>query len=201
MPETSRDIQKQKTKQRIYETALQLFKENGYADTSIRQITKAAHVSLGTFYVHYTSKQDIIRDNYYEALAQYVKQHYAQYLADYPTASLRDKILNFSLLQLQLSAEQGWQFVTIVFTAFFEEALDESVEPRDWEMLDTLRKLLVQANTEGQLVSKDPQTAFQQLYTSVRGMMATWAYRRGQFDLVQTGRDYLEVVLDALLNR
>lgn len=201
MPETSRDIQKQKTKQRIYETALQLFKENGYADTSIRQITKAAHVSLGTFYVHYTSKQDIIRDNYYEALAQYVKQHYAQYLADHPTASLRDKILNFSLLQLQLSAEQGWQFVTIVFTAFFEETLDESVEPRDWEMLDTLRNLLGQANTEGLLVSENPQVSFQQLYTSVRGMMATWAYRRGQFDLVQTGRDYLAVVLDALLIR
>ena len=96
MAQTSREIQKQQTKLRIYHAALKLIKQQGYADTSIRQITREAHVSLGTFYVHYTSKQDIIRENYYGDLAVYIGTHYEQYLTAHPQASLRDKILYFS---------------------------------------------------------------------------------------------------------
>lgn len=198
MAQTSREIQKQQTKLRIYHAALKLIKQQGYADTSIRQITRESHVSLGTFYVHYTSKQDIIRENYYGDLAAYIGTHYEQYLTAHPQASLRDKILYFSMLQLHLSAEQGWQFVIIVFTAFFEEALDPEFHARDWEMLNTLRQLMCQANTEGHLVNHDPAASFTQLYTSVRGMMATWAYQRGSFDLVGQGQRYLDTVLTAL---
>ncbi|WCZ18150.1 TetR/AcrR family transcriptional regulator [Lacticaseibacillus paracasei] len=200
MKQTSRDIQKQQTKQKIYQAAIKLIKRYGYAETSIRQITQEAHVSSGTFYVHYASKQDIIRENYYDELADYVKVHYSEYLKNHPKASIRDKIVYFSTLQLHLSAEQGWEFVTIVFTAFFEETLNPSNNLRDWEMLDTLRNLMIQANDANILINQDPQASFRQLYTSVRGMMATWAYSRGQFDIVQEGQAYLLNIINALIS-
>ena len=133
-------------------------------------------------------------------MADYIKVHYSEYLKNHPKASIRDKIVYFSTLQLHLSAEQGWEFVTIVFTAFFEETLNPSNNLRDWEMLDTLRNLMVQANDANILINQDPQASFRQLYTSVRGMMATWAYSRGQFDIVQEGQAYLLNIINALIS-
>jgi AcrR family transcriptional regulator len=48
------------THQRIFETALNLFREHGFARVSVGQITAAAGVSGPTFYAHYPSKEHVI---------------------------------------------------------------------------------------------------------------------------------------------
>ena len=47
------------TKERIERAALTLFVKRGIAETSIRQIAKAAKVSLGAMYNHYKSKDEL----------------------------------------------------------------------------------------------------------------------------------------------
>ena len=47
------------TKEAIERAALRLFVERGIAETSIRQIARAAGVSLGAMYNHYTGKEDL----------------------------------------------------------------------------------------------------------------------------------------------
>ena len=47
------------TKERIERAALALFVKRGIAETSIRQIAKAARVSLGAMYNHYKSKDEL----------------------------------------------------------------------------------------------------------------------------------------------
>src|SRR5262245_15756205 len=47
------------TKERIERAALLLFVKRGIAETSIRQIAKAARVSLGAMYNHYKSKDEL----------------------------------------------------------------------------------------------------------------------------------------------
>jgi AcrR family transcriptional regulator len=47
------------TKERIERAALALFVKRGIAETTIRQIAKAARVSLGAMYNHYKSKDEL----------------------------------------------------------------------------------------------------------------------------------------------
>jgi AcrR family transcriptional regulator len=47
------------TKERIERSALTLFVKRGIAETSIRQIAKAARISLGAMYNHYKSKDEL----------------------------------------------------------------------------------------------------------------------------------------------
>jgi AcrR family transcriptional regulator len=56
----SRQAQKQATAQRIFEAALDLFMQQGYAATTVEQITKAAGVAKGTFFTHFASKEAIL---------------------------------------------------------------------------------------------------------------------------------------------
>ena len=48
------------THQRIYETAMRLFRERGYERVSVGDIATAAKVSVPTFYAHFQSKEHIV---------------------------------------------------------------------------------------------------------------------------------------------
>lgn len=47
-------------KQEIMQKALELFAENGIQNTSVQQITDSCHISKGAFYLHFTSKDELI---------------------------------------------------------------------------------------------------------------------------------------------
>jgi AcrR family transcriptional regulator len=49
-------------KQLIYETAKAIFSEKGFKDTSIQAITKAAKMAVGTFYLYYSSKEQLFME-------------------------------------------------------------------------------------------------------------------------------------------
>ncbi|MGD1822830.1 MAG: TetR/AcrR family transcriptional regulator [Pleomorphochaeta sp.] len=48
----------------ISETAMALFKERGYNSVKVKEICKAADISLGTFYHYFSSKDSIIDETY-----------------------------------------------------------------------------------------------------------------------------------------
>jgi AcrR family transcriptional regulator len=47
------------TRERIQRAALKHFVEQGFAETSIRDIAETAHISLGAMYNHYPSKEEL----------------------------------------------------------------------------------------------------------------------------------------------
>jgi AcrR family transcriptional regulator len=51
---------KQRTRQRLLVEAQRLFRERGYAATSLEQIAEAAEVTKGAIYGHFASKEDLM---------------------------------------------------------------------------------------------------------------------------------------------
>lgn len=49
-----------RTKRRIFNTALKLFAEKGYDSTSIEEITAVSGVAKGTLYYHFSNKEEIL---------------------------------------------------------------------------------------------------------------------------------------------
>ena len=50
-----------KTKRRIFNTAIKLFSEKGYDNTNIEEITAIAGVAKGSLYYHFAKKEAIRR--------------------------------------------------------------------------------------------------------------------------------------------
>lgn len=74
----------------IQETALRLFREQGYAETTIEQITAAADVSERTFFRYFPSKADTIA---YDLIEPLVAESFVAQSAELgPTAALRAAI-------------------------------------------------------------------------------------------------------------
>lgn len=59
---TTRDRQRLETRDRIFEAALAEFRRVGAAAAQIDAITRAAGVARGTFYVHFSSKDDVLHE-------------------------------------------------------------------------------------------------------------------------------------------
>jgi AcrR family transcriptional regulator len=57
-----RERQKIRRRNRIYQVAIQLFKERGFVNTTATDIAKTAHVSRGTFFNYYPYKEAVLLD-------------------------------------------------------------------------------------------------------------------------------------------
>lgn len=63
-PYISRKEQAVLTKKKIFDTTLLLIKKKGYNKITIREICQHAEISVGTFYLYFLSKDDILLDIY-----------------------------------------------------------------------------------------------------------------------------------------
>jgi AcrR family transcriptional regulator len=57
-----RERQKERRRARIYQVAIELFKERGFQQTTATDIAKGAHVSRGTFFNYYPYKESVLLD-------------------------------------------------------------------------------------------------------------------------------------------
>jgi AcrR family transcriptional regulator len=60
MPRLTREESKARTRERLLAEAWRLFRERGYAATSLEQIADAAEVTKGAIYGHFQSKEDLL---------------------------------------------------------------------------------------------------------------------------------------------
>ncbi|WP_457637292.1 TetR/AcrR family transcriptional regulator [Oceanithermus sp.] len=65
-----RERQKQRRRERILRTAIDLFKERGFQQTTAVEIARASHVSRGTFFNYYPYKEAVLLDYGAELLRQ-----------------------------------------------------------------------------------------------------------------------------------
>ncbi len=73
---------------RLYKTAIRMIGERGYEATTLRDIAKAAHVSVGLLYRYFPSKRAVIIALYDELSADYARQAAAM-----PAGKWRDRFI------------------------------------------------------------------------------------------------------------
>jgi AcrR family transcriptional regulator len=81
---------KERTRQRLLAEAQRLFRERGYAATSLEQIAEAAEVTKGAIYGHFASKEDLMLS----ALEAAVPPDYSATLHD-RSMPLRERLAGF----------------------------------------------------------------------------------------------------------
>jgi AcrR family transcriptional regulator len=82
---------KERTRQRLLTEAQRLFRERGYAATSLEQIAEAAEVTKGAIYGHFASKEDLMLS----AMEAAPTPDYATALND-GSRPLRERVREFS---------------------------------------------------------------------------------------------------------
>lgn len=173
---TSRQLQAQKTKRRIYNAAVELFSKQGFDNTTIEDISRKADVSVGAFYHYYSSKTEI-----YSELYKKIDAYYENTVAD------------------QLVQEDFYDNVILYFKHYAEfinargvDTVKQLFNNQNVLFLDKSRykyKLLAEVLKKGEeknLLTKDMSLDEIEEFLMVvsRGTVYDWLLHNGDYDLV-----------------
>ncbi|SHG80351.1 TetR/AcrR family transcriptional regulator [Streptoalloteichus hindustanus] len=99
MDESRRERKKRQTRRLLAETALRLFLEQGYEQTTVAQIAAAADVATKTFFNHFPSKDDVLfvdhRERVETALAVIADRREGESVADLLTRAYEVLLAEF----------------------------------------------------------------------------------------------------------
>lgn len=182
---TTRDIQREETKKRIYDVAFKLFDEFGYDKVKVSDIAKAANVSVGSVYYHYKNKEAIIDYGYYE-FDQMLKEAYEKQTFN----SEREAILFLIDFQIKdVFLDIGLKMTTICFKNQINA--ENTYLHSDERYL--YQKLLENLNN---IQYMNKEHAAKMMLRISRGSIYDWCCHNGSYDLVEAVHEEISIVLD-----
>lgn len=156
------EIQQQKMKvkrQKILDEAIKLFSNQGYNDTTIAKVAKAAGISFGSVFTYFETKEDLFHCAVTEPL-----ENMADIMMDFdenadnPITELERIVTIHIKLFASLSTYLGLAVQVINQYSRFLKQLDELTLFHD-EFCSKLSKLIEKGQKEGQLVETDTEFA------------------------------------------
>lgn len=106
-----------RTKRRIFNTAVEMFAKKGYDSTSVEEITAIAGVAKGSLYYHFPKKEDIF-DMLLEEGMKLLKNNIEIKTKDCTTAL--EKIKEVILVQIKVTVKYE-DFLNVVFSQIWGE--------------------------------------------------------------------------------
>lgn len=191
---TKRTLQAIKTKNIIYEAFLELVKEVGFEKLTIEKICKKAKVSVGTFYHHYKTKNDIM-----EEVFQRGDEHFKESITDNhiegKTAS--EQILHFFELFARFHAHNGIDFIKALYNTRNKLFISS-----DRMMATILQQIVARGIEKNQLSDKvSPKEITRMLFTVARGVVFEWCIKDGAFSLDKVMKQYILILISTLETR
>ena len=196
---TKRKQQALNTRQLIFKTAVNMFRKKSYNQITIGEICKKAGISIGTFYHHFKSKEQIIAE-------EYLKQDevYIELFNKIPRdISALDRLIMFHEIMGRRFAEMG---VNYLRAAYYSEI---GFKRKNRFLIDEKRPIfrilgeLVRDGQEKGEIRNDMNcvTIVDILIKCTRGNIYNWLLRNGDFDFEHSGRQILSALLQGMIPR
>ncbi|MBD7912840.1 MULTISPECIES: TetR/AcrR family transcriptional regulator [Clostridium] len=184
---TSRQLQAQKTKNKLYKISIELLEKQGYEKLKIEDICKKAGVSVGSFYNYFNSKNDILievykrADNYFE---NEVKNNLTS------TNNL-DKIIEFF--------DYYGKYNDIVGIDIMKQLYNSSnkIFPQKGRLMQVLLKeIILEGQSKNEISSNmTPEEICDYLFISARGLIYDWCLHDGTYNIVEAMHKYISLLI------
>ncbi|SHK26454.1 transcriptional regulator, TetR family [Clostridium cavendishii DSM 21758] len=188
------------TKNKVFETAIELIREKGYENVTISEICEKAGVAKGTFYVHYKSKEDIVKQSYYSDMSEYVINKYNNLVSEHKNMSIKEKIEKFLIAELMFTNYVGYTMTCRAYVTNLTECIYENSKHFERRKFVKELKMLILEGINQKVfeTNQTDEEIFLYLESLVRGLMASWCFSNGEFDIVKKGEKYINEILKGL---
>ena len=183
-PLTKRQQQALQTRQHIYQVGLGLMEKKGYHGTTIGQISKAAKVSVGAFYHHFQSKEDILSQIYQDA-DEYFLNTVSQQLT---AGSAPERIVEYFCHYAAYNTQVGIETMKVLY-----HAENRWFVKKHRGMQEVLLNIIRQGQQDGRLViDSSAEQIAEYLFIAARGVVFNWCLLNGNYDLEAQMREYMQ---------
>ncbi|MCR8851344.1 TetR/AcrR family transcriptional regulator [Lysinibacillus sp. FSL R7-0073] len=197
---TSRQKKALETRDKLLKTSLDLFNKFGFEHVTVEQITKACHVSKGTFYTHFPSKYDVILekfkelDHFYSTVEKNIDR----------TLPASEKILIVYQEQMKyLTNVVGKDLLRTVYTAAMTNQVKQdhyliNPERKIFQIMNTyIEEGLQQGELSHDLSANEVQAIIQRC---MRANVYDWLIHGEDFNLAAEMNQFTAIVLNGLKN-
>jgi len=196
--ENSRAIKAAETKQRIFDSAIELFKKDGL-DASVDSIVEMAGVSKGAFYVHYESKASLILD-----YVNSIDLNYADYYSSLPSDTKPSKMLILVTEKIidVIMNTIGIDLMKVIYTAQITKTTNLKPQLSYSRKLYQIYRQMLQLGVEqGEFRSTITiDSVSKHFVMSIRGMIFEWCIRYPDFDLNDEMVKHLDLLILGINN-
>lgn len=176
---TSRQLQAIATKEHIMNTAKELNKTYTYDELNIELICKEAGVSVGAFYHHFKSKQDLIVAGYGEC-DNFFRENI---IGKLNSINGIDRILEYIDYQMKYAIEVGIDLMTEVYKAQITDGVDFFLQSSRG-LPQGLLELVEEAQESGVIKkSQNAESITSELLLISRGVIYNWCQNKGKYEL------------------
>lgn len=163
--------------QRIIETAIRLFAEKGYANTSTAEIAKMAEVSEGTIFKHYGTKDklllSIILPFVKESLPSIANEVFSETLTE-NTTSFEQFLSSFLRNRVEFITENKQIFKVFIKEILYKDELKKEVVPYFAQnMMPLLTNVIEEFKDRGEIVDKPTDQIINTIATLVGGFFVS----------------------------
>ncbi|WML37380.1 TetR/AcrR family transcriptional regulator [Clostridium sp. OS1-26] len=184
---TNRQIQAMNTKNNIYNAAAELLENNGYQNIRIEDICKKAGVSVGSFYTHFNSKNDILVEIFKRA-DDYFREEVSKSLGN---KSVFDKIIDYFDYYAKYDESLGIDMAKQLYTFDNKMFITEGRH-----MQGLLNEIIIDAQKNGYLCLDIPAAEItKQLFVVARGVVYDWCLHDGGYNVREAMRNFIKRML------
>lgn len=194
---TKRQENAQKTKMKLVKTALELFKDTGFFDINVEDITKKAGVSKGTFYTYFKRKEDIVLE-----ISRAPFSEIAEELALMKDKDIIEKLTYYFRRFMECVEFSGIH----ICRQWTRDALDpnnvhENKDSQKWDYdFEMLRTILENAVLRKELKTDTPIELLTHIFIcELYGMMTCWCMSDGKFEPLQWTEQFCNMQLGNIL--
>ena len=142
-----------KTKRRIFNTAVKLFAEKGYDNTNIEEITAVAGVAKGSLYYHFSKKEDIF-DLVLEEGEKLLKNSIEIKTKNCKTAL--DKIKAIIMIQIKITVNYE-DFLNVVLSQIWgNESKNIKCKEAVYKHINVIKKIVEEGIANGEFREGNP---------------------------------------------
>lgn len=196
----NRKISAQNTKQKIYESATELFSSKDFNEVSVDSIVKMAGVSKGSFYVHYASKDAFVTSLIEDHVAK-VDTDYRKFLDAYPSDSSTEALFLSLIAKIaDVLMDIGCDKLQVLYRAQITKDMDTgAVTSYNREIYKMFRNMLDRGIKRGEFKTDIPLDVLTKHFmTAIRGITYEWCIRYPDFDYKTEALTHFELVLKGL---
>jgi len=187
------------TKRLIFESALALFKQKGFNQVSIQQITDYAGTAKGSFYTYFPTKSDIIVQEFWAIDAYY--RSIEEVVSKEKDAAL--KLMKFTELQLTYVRDViGVEMLKVLYANQVSNEGSTKVITDQSRFWHTFIKSIIEEGQQTGEIRKDMESSYLAVLfnRAIRGLFLDWNISSAGFDLVEEGLAYCRnLLIPALL--
>lgn len=189
------------TKKKIFETAIYLIKQKGYENVTVSEICQNAGLAKGSFYVHYKSKEDIVRESYYADMGEYITAHYTDFLSSIDNKDSIERISFFLNLEFKFAEYAGYELTCLAYSLNLSACIPGPSEHFSKREFTKLLYTEIEASSQYLIADFSCDDIFAYFESLVRGIMATWCFSNQSFDIISEGKKFVDRAIYSIYGR